>query len=360
MARNFKIPARHQLAVATLIDFICAHAAETPPATEAQRKVLSALHELDPDRIISRKLLENFKNVPEKNRVRAFGAFSPGNLEIARKAEASVATMQSSLSFSMPDDVGDVIIPNFPDDTEFSIVYTGIYCRDSSGDRFLVGPSDETYVINVAVSIEDDLNVTREELHPVGVPSKHYSDIDDGETRIGPVAVVWSGPEPTREISLVTVVMEHDEGDPNFYKEEIATIVGGAAAVAAALGLVVPAILIAVAGLVVNWLADTDDDILGTSVNVIRPNNFKLVSTHPLKTLEVDRQVLVPLGFGTFGVQTVTDNTGLENHFVEHVDDEADYFMTYKYVTDRGPVAPPPGGFSQPLLNNTFRVVLGN
>lgn len=359
MTRNLTMPGRHQLVAATLIDFIVAHASGTQPETDAQRIVAAKLLEIDPHRRICRKLAKNYEKVSEKNKIKAFGSFNPGNLQVARKAEASSTFLASTMTFSMQDDVGDPVIPTFPDDTDFSIIYTGIYCKDRSGDRGLFGASDETYVINVAVSIENGQNVTREELHPVGVGSKHYSDFDDGEFRAGPVASVWNGPEPELEVSLVTVVMEHDEGDPDFYKEEIATIVGAAAAVAGAFGLIVPAILIAVAGLVVNWLIDSDDDILGTSVKVISPNTIKLVSTFPLKTLTIERQVLVPIGFGVFIEETVEDNTGLEHHFFEHIDDEADYFMTYKYVADRNPVNPPLGDNFQQPFNNTARVVFG-
>ncbi len=360
MQRKLELPVRHQLAVATVIDFILAHAEGTPPQTDKQREVIARLTQLDPDRRISRKLAQNFKNISAKNKARGFGLFDPGKFRVARIAESGALAANPTMTVPMFDDVGPVIIPTFPDGTEFAIHYTGLYCRDNSGDRGIFGRSDETYVITAAVSIENGQNVIRDEMHPIGVPSKHYDDVDDGESRIGPIAAVWNGPEPTAEISLVTVVMEHDEGDPDFYRDEIATIVGGAVATAAVLGLIIPAAIIAVIGLTINWLVDSDDDVLGTGVTIISPSNMKNVSTHPTRELVKDREVLVPLQFGAFQVQTVTDETGLQHHFAEHIDDDAEYFVTYKYTADQEPIDPPQGGFEQPVfVNPTGGVFIG-
>ena len=57
-----------------------------------------------------------------------------------------------------------------------------------------------------------------------------YSDIDSGEERIGPVAAAWQG--NSDPVSLTVVVFEHDQGDPDVYKEQIDDIVKAAIAVA--------------------------------------------------------------------------------------------------------------------------------
>lgn len=357
------MPTQHQLATAAVIDFILAHADGTQARSTIQRKVAARMAELDPDKAISQRLSRNFKTIPIRARTRAFGKFSPGELTAASFAENGALKASPSMTMMKFDDVGPVVIPTFPLGTRFDILYTGLYCRDESGDRGIFRPSDEPYVVTVAVSVEDGENVERDELHPVGDPAKHYTDVDDGESRHGPIAAVWSGTLPSHEISLVTVVMEHDDGDPDFYKEEIAVVVGAVAAVAAALGLVVPAMLIALSGLVVNWLVGSEDDVLGTAVTIISIDSLQLLATHPTQELVRQRTVLVPDILGAFTLETVIDNTGLQRHVEAHIEGEAEYFVTFKYSADQEPLEPPvdPSGrpkVKQPNINQGQRVIV--
>lgn len=358
MSRSFVMPTQHQLSSATVIDFIIAHARGTAPQTDTQRKVARRLAELDPSRAISQRLERNFNSISPKSRTRAFGLFEPGNLDVASFAESGALKASQTMTMMKFDDVGEATVPDFPQNTAFTILFNGFYCRDSSGDRIIVGPSDEPYIVTVAVTIEAGDNKTRNELHPVGDPDKHYDGVDDGDSRHGPIAAVWSGLLPAHPISLVTVVMEHDEGDPNAFKEEIATVVGAAAAVAASFGLLVPALVIALAGLVINWLIGSADDVLGTGITVITPEGLKLKVTHPTQEIVKERLIVKPLGFGWLETELVEDHTGLQCHAEVRIKGDAEYFVAYEYSANQAPLQPPLGNRPRLRLNQGQTVIV--
>lgn len=147
----------------------------------------------------------------------------------------------------------------------YQIHYEGMYCREETGwDRF--SWSDEIYAVTSAVWISADgqQNPDRTEKHPTDAEA--YGDVDAGEVRRGPVASCWAG--SLFPVSLTVVAWEHDEGDPNAYRDEVAAIVKAALTVASILypGATAVLVLEAASGIItdgINWILDTGDDQIG-------------------------------------------------------------------------------------------------
>lgn len=214
----------------------------------------------------------------------------------------------------------------------FTINFQGIHCVDETGIDFL--GSDEIYVLTSAVHIKPDgTNVVRTERHPIGANgSGTYGDVDSHETRIGPVAACWSAlvADMQEGMSLTTVIMEHDQGDPDAFRDEVDAAVKLAIAVATYLFPPGGALLalIEASGLITdffNYLLGTGDDEVGTTTIVLGS----------LSELETYSRT----GIGHLWVvrngQRV--DTGLPNHFVAPVNSR-DYFAGY--IVKREPPAP--------------------
>jgi hypothetical protein len=115
--------------------------------------------------------------------------------------------------------------------------YTGLYCF-SETDWDQASDSDEPYVI-VSVSTPQIGDTKR-----TGV----YDDVDAGEARPDSLEIYRGRPYG---INIGSVLMEHDFGDPNKYKDEVQQVVMGVhAAGTAALGLIPGAgpVIAAIAG----------------------------------------------------------------------------------------------------------------
>ena len=107
------------------------------------------------------------------------------------------------------------------------IRYVGFHCDAERGD---FGWSDEVYLITSAAHITaGGANVVRSEKHPLG--ASEYSNVDVGDTRLGPIAACWQG--SADPVSLTAVAFEHDYGDPNHYREEVDAAVKVAIVIAA-------------------------------------------------------------------------------------------------------------------------------
>ncbi|WP_419663222.1 uncharacterized protein Dvar_36260 [Desulfosarcina variabilis str. Montpellier] len=214
----------------------------------------------------------------------------------------------------------------------FTITYQGMHCRDETG-LDSVG-SDEIYILTSAVHITTDgTNIVRTERHPLTANgSGVYGDVDSDETRIGPVAACWAADVSDFQagMSLTTVFMEHDQGDPDAYRDEVDAAVK--LSIAAATYFFPPGgvllALIEASGLVTdffNWLLGTGDDEIGTASVVLGT----------LSELEdFARTGLGHLFVRRDGKQV---DTGLANHFTAAVSGN-DYLAAYRVV--RQPTAP--------------------
>lgn len=341
MSRELRRQTRNPALVAAGLDILDHYASGVAPKTPFQRAMFDALSKSDPDRTISARQVAHFERMPKKLTTAVVGKRVRGQFFGLSDERLKPVFMAADPSLVLFDDVGDPVIPDYPADTRFTLLYTGLYCRDRTGDRWIFGGSDEPYVITVAVSVEAGENAERSETHPVGDPDKHYGDVDDGEWRNGPIAACWSGPAQNLDISLVSVAMERDEGDPDAYEEEIRNLVNLAAAVAAYFNIAIGAAIKAFAEDLLKWVIDSGDDEIGTAVEIIAPDRLKLLARNPTQLLKRTRTVRRPIGPFTFVEEEVEDKTTLEYHFFTHHDDMGEYFATFKVVADKEPINRP-------------------
>ncbi len=252
------------------------------------------------------------------------GAVDAGTVQGVRQI-AATANVFDGLDALEPEEL--ILAPE-----RFTISFQGIHCIDETGIDFI--GADEIYILTSAVHIKaNGENEVRTERHPIGANgSGIYGDVDSHETRIGPVASCWSAlvADMQQGMSLTTVVMEHDHGDPDAYRDEVDAVVKLAIAVATFLFPPGGALLalIEASGLLTdffNWVIGTGDDEVGTRTVV-------------LETLP-DLEKYSRTGIGHLWV--VRDgqrvDTGLPNHFVADVNGR-DYFAGY--VVTRQPTAP--------------------
>ncbi|MCF7995877.1 MAG: hypothetical protein K9L88_13680 [Chromatiaceae bacterium] len=264
-----------------------------------------------------------FKLVGVVHRFQDAGA---GNGEVATEHQPNPIRLPN---FGQPQaPVDQVLAPE-----RFTINYQGMHCTDETGVDFL--GSDEVYILTSAIHITTNgENVVRTERHPIiaTVPST-YGGVDSHETRIGPVAACWSArvEEFQEGMSLTTVFMEHDEGDPDAYRDEVDGAVKLAIGVSVYLFPPAGAILalIEASGLITdlfNWFLGTGDDEIGTTTVVLGTlDELENFSRTRLSHVFVTRD----------GLQV---DTGLEQHFQAPVSGR-DYIAAYRVV--RQPFAPP-------------------
>jgi hypothetical protein len=181
----------------------------------------------------------------------------------------------------------------------YTINYRGLWCEEETTWDW-ASWADEIYLITSAVTIENGQNIVRTERHPVAESETWYSDVDSDEARLGPVAACWQG--NSDPVSLTVVVMEHDEGDPDAFKEEIDAAVKAAIAVASYFypPAAWAALLESQIADAINWLLDTADDPIETQT-VVNPRG--------LLDLYASQNRATYLGEGQ-------QNTGLEYHFM--------------------------------------------
>ncbi|MCG8085874.1 MAG: hypothetical protein JAZ13_09170 [Candidatus Thiodiazotropha taylori] len=346
MARKMRRKTRDPIATALLIELLNGYSTGTLGNSPAQVAFKRSLEEVDPDRIISQRLMSNFSRVNKRHRDAVFNGLEFGRYLKLNDSEMYAVLSKPPLSvFIIEDDVLPTPIPAYPVGTNFTILYTGLYCNDDSDDGFIFRGSDEPYVITVALEVLNGENITRSERHPIGFQDGHYNDVDSGEHRDGPNAACWSGELPAIELSLISTVMENDEGDPNAYKEEIEVLVNVAAAIAAAFNIAVGVAIKAFVEDILLWLVDSGDDELGTDVAIITPDQLRRYPhQYPLRRYSEDREIIRPNPFPwDFPIkETVTDETSLMYHFVTQHEDSGRYVATYKVVADQEPLPDSP------------------
>ncbi|CAM5595611.1 hypothetical protein [Rhodanobacter lindaniclasticus] len=223
----------------------------------------------------------------------------------------------------------------------YTVRYKGLWCQQET-HGYLPG-SDEIYVITSGLAINKGVNTAVEALtHPINTHDKYYGDVDTGEQRVGPVATVYTGNPDT--LSLAVVVMEHDEGDPDYYRDEVNTFVAGAIAVAT--WYLPPAALLAYFkdNIVdaINWILDTGDDVISSEVMTWERPALEALAIEEPRLYQGTK--LQPVGGGPFGqphyaaVDFVTD---LLAHFVsKHHGDGAEYVVGFDI--ERNPPRPAP------------------
>lgn len=267
------------------VDLLDGYANDSLNNDQFQIDLKGKLKALDPDKKLTKKIVSDFKKrIAKSSRRKIIDGTEVKSYRWGQFRELKAQDFKTLLSPKVvfhlsDDDVGDVIVENFPPDTKFTIKYKGLYCKEESFDRFNYFGSDETYIVTSAVSIINGDNIVRSELHPKGGPRKYYGDVDDNEIRNGPIAAVWHG--ELNEVSLVVTVMEHDEGDPDYYKKEIEYLVKAAAAVALYFGYPIPDFLQQIAVSLINYIVGSDDDNIGVDTLIFTPYDLRYYATRP-------------------------------------------------------------------------------
>jgi hypothetical protein len=198
--------------------------------------------------------------------------------------------------------------------------------------------SDEIYIITSAVHITPGgTNVVRTEGHPVGAGGAgtigFYGDVDSGETRPGPVAACWFQPvaDTAEGMSLTTVFWEHDEGDPDKYRDEVDHVVKAALVLAS---IYFPKlgplwVLLAAEG----WVTDFFNWFLSTGDNAIGDAHTAVLTMSDLEDFGRSRQ------HNPYARGGITFR--LPFHFVASVNDN-DYFAAFTVTRDPEDFYPDP------------------
>lgn len=322
-----------------------------------EREILARLQALQLKPEVAKRIVAAFDAKPQADRKRLLGRFAEKNYALEgvtpsappevvvrdHRRGASAGGTSSAASSSRVGPASDVVGPmdgeatrdGTPPGIRYTVRYKGLWCQEETN-----GPgSDEIYVITSGLAINNSVNSTVETLsHPMGTHSSHYEDVDSLEERIGPVAVVYTGSPDT--LSLAVVVMEHDYGDPNHYRDEVKAFVDGGIALATYLWGAAAALAYFEDNIVdaINWILGTGDDVISSQVvGWERPALEALAVSQPVlyqgTKLQVTNNPLVstPVNFQT---------NLLIHFFTEHHGDGSKYMVAFDI--ERDPPRPDP------------------
>ena len=311
--------------------------------SEMPKEYKDALSQIDPNKDISKRLLANFKKrikTSARNNIREGLSVRPiewGTFRnLSRNDLKNIVRPQRSLISYAAD---DVLQPNpvYPAGTNFTISYQGLYCRKKAYDRFW--SSNEPYLVTSAIHINNQgENIIRTEKHPIGNPQGTYGGVDDREFRNGPIAACWFG--PAQPVSLVVVVMENDEGDPNAYKEEIHALLNASGDIFQIItGDKVPDSIIEALTILINWFVGSGDDIIGSSVYIIDEYGLKVGGMD-----EINKPVYID------GNKT----SSFRYYFLTRNNEHGDYYVFFDVQADKQPIDIPNGVNGTPITEENL------
>lgn len=180
-----------------------------------------------------------------------------------------------------PKSISEVILPPV-----VRIFYRGLKCFVETDDG---SASDEPYLITSVVDSNRKVTTVR---HPF-VGAKSYEGVDANETRAGPEVTIYNG--RARDVAVVAVMMEHDFGDPNHWRDEIDLAVkAAAAATTAATGIPIPSEITDVITDFFNWLTGSEDDQVQQVNRFLSKNQLISMANSPLMTTETLRIPSLP------------------------------------------------------------------
>jgi hypothetical protein len=261
-------------------------AAKPGAENEFDRAVRAALTGVDG--AIVERLLRNYESIDRRVRRRVLGEMDDASFIPARLSAPAVAGPAPRGTTALFDTISRTELegpqealedPNAPRGERvnwYRIQYNGFHCDAERGDP---GWSDEVYLITTASTIAPNGKpVVVAEQHPQG--SSEYSNVDVGDTRLGPIATCWQGIPP---VALTAAAYEHDYGDPNYYKDEIrAAVLVGLAYAAWRTGFIdnpneltdykrilVLTTMAEIIATGLNWFLDTDDDPVGSPRTIV-------------------------------------------------------------------------------------------
>ena len=327
---------------------------ERRPESPREREVLAQLQALQLKPEVAKRIVAAFDAKPDADRQRLLGRFAdkshalgdmspsaPPDVVVRdhRHGAPSGGTTSTTTSTSRTSPASGTFGPLSEEATidgtmpgiRYTVRYLGLWCQEETS-----GPgSDEIYIITSGLAINKGVNRVVETLrHPMATQSSHYEDVDSGDHRWGPVATVYTGSPDT--LSLAVVVMEHDYGDPNKYRDEVKTFVDGV--IAFATWLYKPAAVLAYFedNIVdaINWVLGTGDDVISSEVATWERDALEdLAMQPPSEYRGTKREVLptIPLSYGP----EVSVSTGLFVHFVtKHHGDGSNYVVGFDIERD--------------------------
>jgi hypothetical protein len=278
MART---PPNDPEALAAILVGLRAFASRAQPANDFERAVVDSLQKSGAKASAAQKLVDNFDRLAPSVRARALGPFAGLTVPQRRQLAPGPTRPRGGIRVPRTFDVSggseilvgpsEVIDAGRPrgDGTPvaYQIRYVGFHCDEEVGDGgdFLFPTSDEVYAVTSAVHINaDGTNDVRTEKHPFD--RAEYSNVDAGDTRLGPVVACWQGTDQVLPMSLTVVAYERDFGDPDEYRDEIDAAVKTAIAVGGLIlgaGATSIALLELLSGHITdlfNSIIDTEDD----------------------------------------------------------------------------------------------------
>ena len=214
-------------------------ATDAPDKTPLDLELARGLAGMPAGQAVAAKMVQNFGSIPVQKRREVFGdraevAYDRGAIDArlsgpprssnfhTLRVIAGRATIPTGLRTAATDAntapvPPEIFVTTVDPDQQFRLTYKGLYCKEETNWDGATN-SDEIYLITTVIGVDDNgQNVVRTERHPLTTTC--YSDVDTGESRVGPVAAVWQG--KNEPISLMVHCFEHDYGDPNKYKAEI-------------------------------------------------------------------------------------------------------------------------------------------
>ncbi|RWR24277.1 hypothetical protein D8Y24_05610 [Agrococcus lahaulensis] len=336
MRRRLRSP-RDIDAFGRLVAALRVHLEQRHPANDAERAIAESMRANDVPVDAARRMLQTLDAMPRRALLSLLGDVADSGFVPAertperpeRTAQPVTLTVSSTVLARLGRLIdtgavaaGDVREEMLDEQTDappvYTINYRGLWCEDETTWDW-VSWADEIYVITSAVHVENGENVVRTERHPVADDERWYEDVDSDEARLGPIAACWHGRADT--VSLTAVVMEHDMGDPDAYREEIDALVKAALAVLAYFypPAALAQLLSSTITDAVNWLLDTADDPIETQTVVHSSGMLEALSTSYRGTY---------LGEGQ-------RHTGLEYHFLtNHAGGGARYVLGFEVLRD--------------------------
>lgn len=337
-------PPRNPELLARVVAALRVAGGQRSPKNQLERRINEAIagQKIDPGAI--QRVLANFDSRPKKSRERFLGNLAdpafvpPAGIRpttlppVMTTIPGSGLTGGSKLHGRLSE-----ILAKDPTATPMPIYtarYQGLFCeKESTWDRG--SNSDEVYLITSAVTPVGD-NPVRTIVHPVQAGGNGvYQDVDTDDERVGPVAAVWEG--NADPVSLTVFVMEHDEGDPNAYRDEIDAVVKAAIAILVAEfpGLTWLPGLQSVITDAINWLFDTGDDLISAETVVLPRAMLELYAgVRQRFVIGSKRQQVIKNGF-LIGFETVPVVTNVMYHFTTvHNGGGATYVAAFDIVRD--------------------------
>jgi hypothetical protein len=324
---------------------------ERQPQTQMERDVLAQMQASNLSRDAAKRIVAAFSARPKAERELVLGRFADESAPLDSMAApeshvvvrdhrggassggttGSGSTSRAGHTSGTTGPLSEVLTTGTPPGIRYTVRYKGLWCEEETD-----GPgSDEIYIITSGLAINNDVNSAVPALtHPLGTQQDYYADVDSLDKRIGPVAVVYTGSPDT--LSLAVVVMEHDYGNPNYYRDDINTFVEAAIIAGSKLWPWVSILLLFKGSIVdaINAIFGTGDDVISSEVVTWERSELEALA---LQT---------PSEYQGWKLQTVVGPrvnvpTGLFVHFVtKHRGDGAEYEVGFDI--ERDPPRPDP------------------